>query len=223
MTDLYLFDIDGTLVNIDYLHLNAYQQAYRDVLGVEADRDVIHSSFGMVEIDQQRYICRESGYNAGEKQLEELISVYYSEFNDLLKSSKISLLQGVADFLNELKRKKDYTGILTAHTESNGRAILKNAEIEDQFSVFGFLKEGLHTRIEIAKDVLRKAEEKGYGWRKVYVIGDSASDIKAAKGIGAISVGVCTSYTAREKLEEEGADLVIKDLTEYPKIFDLIN
>ncbi|MBW4718983.1 HAD family hydrolase [Saccharothrix obliqua] len=49
----------------------------------------------------------------------------------------------------------------------------------------------------------------------VYV-GDHVGDVRGAKAAGAVSVGVVTGPCSREELADEGADVVLGSLTEFP-------
>ncbi len=224
MTDLYLFDIDGTLVDMDDIHLDSYEDSYREVVGNVPPRDLIHSTFGLLEEQQHVVIFEKMDYSQDDNKIEKLIEVYYSIFNERLGSLDLQPLPGVVDFLEELKSHRQYRAILTAHTEQNGRNILKASGLERYFILFGFMDVDKHEgRADIAHDVIKQARHKGYDWNRVLFVGDSGSDVNAGKEIGALTVGVSTSYTSAEKLLEDGADLVLESLVEYPKIFDMLS
>lgn len=63
------------------------------------------------------------------------------------------------------------------------------------------------------------AEEKGVVLRehgaRIYV-GDHLGDVRGAKAAGAVAVAVTTGPYAAEELSAEGADVVLRDLTEFP-------
>ncbi|MEM2946910.1 MAG: HAD family hydrolase [Candidatus Bathyarchaeia archaeon] len=52
------------------------------------------------------------------------------------------------------------------------------------------------------------------------IVGDSTTDIKAGKNAGAKTVAVLSGIFAREELEREKPDLIIKDICELPNFLD---
>ncbi|WP_371934531.1 HAD family hydrolase [Mycobacterium sp. TY815] len=92
-----LFDIDGTLVDSNYLHIDAWQRAFGEV-GIDVETWRIHRSIGM----DGSTLVKSLSDNAPEdtqKQLKELHSRYYREVASLLHPlpGARALLRRVAD------------------------------------------------------------------------------------------------------------------------------
>ena len=78
-----LFDIDGTLVDSNYLHIHAWCRAFAEVgVGVESWR--IHRSIGMDGSELVKSRAAEAGENA-QKRASELHSRYYKDTAPLLR------------------------------------------------------------------------------------------------------------------------------------------
>ena len=78
-----LFDIDGTLVDSNYLHIHAWCRAFAEVgVGVESWR--IHRSIGMDGSELVKSLAAEAGENA-QKSTSELHSRYYTATAPLLR------------------------------------------------------------------------------------------------------------------------------------------
>lgn len=78
-----LFDIDGTLVDSNYLHIHAWCRAFAEVgVGVESWR--IHRSIGMDGSELVKSLAAEAGENA-QKRTSELHSRYYKDTAPLLR------------------------------------------------------------------------------------------------------------------------------------------
>ena len=45
MSDLYLFDIDGTLLNASSAHIKAYQEAYLQVFKINVEKELLLKNF----------------------------------------------------------------------------------------------------------------------------------------------------------------------------------
>ncbi len=54
-----------------------------------------------------------------------------------------------------------------------------------------------------------------------YVIGDSPSDIQAAKELGLYSIAVATGHYRLEELARENPDQLVPNLIQYQKLFPL--
>ena len=78
-----LFDIDGTLVDSNYLHIHPWCRAFAEVgVGVESWR--IHRSIGMDGSELVKSLAAEAGENA-QKRTSELHSRYYKDTAPLLR------------------------------------------------------------------------------------------------------------------------------------------
>ena len=69
---------------------------------------------------------------------------------------------------------------------------------------------------------MQRAEEllqPGDSVRRIVLIGDSPSDVRAAKAIGAEALAVCTGHPCAEELAAVGADFVLEDLHDAASIF----
>ena len=223
MKNLYLFDIDGTLVNIDNIHLDAYQKAYTELLGIEVPRDIIHRTFGMIEVEQHKQIFAQMSIPIDEKVIDHLVeNGYKPNFAKIIKTFKISPLEGVVNFLDELKRRGEHIGILSGHTEETGIPLLENSGLRNYFSLLGLCIEGVHkSRADIARSILKTAREQGLNYNKAVVIGDTDSDIRAGKSISALTIAVATGRCSADELRTHNPDLVLNSMKEYQKIFDL--
>lgn len=78
-----LFDIDGTLVDSTYLHVDAWQRAFGEV-GVEVETWRIHRSIGMDGSTLVRSLSDDAAENT-QKRLKDLHSRYYRDVASLLR------------------------------------------------------------------------------------------------------------------------------------------
>jgi len=219
MANLYFFDIDGTLVNLTSVHAKAYTTAYQKVLGIEArgiKRKEIIATFGMAERAQHKQIFEK--HNLSDKgRMTRIIKTYEKLFLDALNLVKVKPLPGVVDFLDYLKKHGDYIGIVHGGPKYKGEIILKKAGLHNYFSLFGY-NEGFNERKEILQNIIRKAREKGYRFKKIIVIGDTREDIRAGKAERTITVAVSTGTETKEKLKIGKPDIIVSTLKQYPEI-----
>jgi phosphoglycolate phosphatase-like HAD superfamily hydrolase len=109
-------------------------------------------------------------------------------------------------------------GLVTGNIEVNAWAKLRHAGIAGYFSFGGF--GCTHAdRAEIARQALKASGVERPG--KVFLIGDTPSDINAAKANGLIAIAVATGGFDFQSLEKAGADFVFDDLTDTEKLMDV--
>lgn len=217
MSDLHLLDIDGTLLDLNPVHLEAYKAAYRKVLDKEVSDAELLATFGMPERQQHETVFTNHRWE-DQGRIDRVITEYEAGLWKALCSTTASPLPGVTDYLRELERRQDHLGIVTGNTEKNGRESLIKAGLLGHFSVFGF-GDNAKTRNEIVARALSQAKTKAYQPRKIVVVGDSPSDVRCGKHINALTVAVTTGPHKREKLEAEQPDLLLDSLEQYKDIF----
>jgi len=219
MANLYFFDIDGTLVNLTRVHAKAYMTAYQKVLGKEAEgikKEEIIATFGMAERAQHKQIFEKHNLS-DEGRIAGIIKIYEKLFLDALNLVEVKPLPGAVNFLDYLKKQGDHIGIIHGGPKYKGEIILKKAGLHNYFSLFGY-DEGFNERKEILRNIVKKAREKGYRFKKIVVIGDTREDIRAGKAEKAITVAVATGTETKEKLKMGKPDIIVSTLKQYPEI-----
>ena len=210
MKTLYLFDIDGTLVNINDIHLNAYKAAYKKICNQLVPDEIILRHFGMAEQEQQEAIFKIM--NMPKERIPKLIREYVKNMKDLTTKTKITSLPGVIECLSALKKDKcNVLGIVTGNTEDMMHRILKSAGLHDFFSQFNGDDGNVQSRIDILKNAVRNLKPAP---DKIIVIGDTQSDINAGKVVGAITIGITTGSNSKTDLETAHQNFVIRNLSE---------
>lgn len=221
---LYLFDIDGTLVDFLDLHAESYQYAYNKILGIMLPKEEFTKHFGIPEMVWNKIIFKE--YNFNEEKIDEMLEIYKRYMFDSMDKKDIPLLEGVKEFLDYLKLNKQPIGIVTGNTKVKGEKILDKINLMQVFDVLSYA-EGTKARSKIVEDAIQMAKEKRLEFENIVVIGDTPFDIQSGKdaktnGFNILTVGVTTGTFSREELEKENPDLVINSMNEYMKIVKLV-
>jgi HAD superfamily hydrolase (TIGR01509 family) len=198
-----LFDIDGTLVDSNYLHVHAWQRAFTDVgLPVEAWR--IHRSIGM---DGSALVDELSAHAAEDlqKRLKDLHTRYYEASAALLKTlpGARPLLQRVAD--------SDLQVVLATSAPDNELALLRSTlDCDELVSAITSSQdvEEAKPRPDIVEVALDKA---GVTAAQAVFIGDTVWDVEAAQRAGVACIGVLSGGVSRGELEQAGAVAVFDD------------
>ncbi|MFH1181452.1 MAG: HAD family hydrolase [Candidatus Woesearchaeota archaeon] len=212
MKNLYLFDIDGTMVNMTKYHVAAYQNAYKAVLGIKVSKDVLVRQFGNVEEKIHEHVF--SHYSIKDKsKIKSIISNYKSRIIKTFRTEKIRVLPGVKSLLARLKKEKNLLGVVTGNSKPVGEAILRKSKLKKFFSIFSYGK--VLKRAGIVENAIKAAKHKSFC--TVIVIGDSPFDIKAGKANRAITVAVATGRYSLKALKEERPDFAVRSLSDFPQ------
>ena len=214
-----LFDIDNTLVRKSIGHKETFMEAIMDVFGFDAKMD--YSSYtGKVDKGILLHILHEKGIpeteiNSGLADcIERMREIYKLKASQSLAS--VELIKGVPKTLEALKSKGKVLGLLTGNVRAIAFEKLKLAGINGVFSWGGFGDEGID-RVEVANQAISRLKEKyEISADDTIVVGDTPTDILAAKAVGSHSCGVSTGHFSGKELLAAGADFVT------PRIFDLV-
>jgi HAD superfamily hydrolase (TIGR01509 family) len=195
-----LFDIDGTLIDSNYLHVHAWQRAFHEVgLPVEGWR--IHRSIGMdgsMLVDQ----LSDGADDDMQKRLKDLHTRYYEAAGDLLTTlpGARQLLQRVADHGLQV--------VLATSAPDNELAILRSTlACDDLVSAITSSEdvEQAKPKPDIVDVAMKKA---GVTQHDAVFVGDTVWDVEASARAGVPCIGVLSGGVSRGELEDAGAAAV---------------
>lgn len=218
MAVLYLFDIDGTLVDMTPTHLKAYRHAYKRVVGLTVDSNFLLRQFGKVERDIQESVFSHYGLPDNGR-IEKVTKLYISNIARSVKNANIRLLPGVKKFLDYLKERRQPLGVVTGNHKRIGEAILRKTGLYNYFKVYSYGE--VSRRAHIVMNAIKMARKKGIKFNKVVVIGDAPFDVRAGKENKTVTVAVATGRYKLSELKKEKPDLLLKSLNNYRKILNL--
>lgn len=204
--NLYLFDVDHTLLDVDIIHEEAYKNMYREFFSLDHSLSLPR---GQERTTYNIIRCALSGKMPGSKieeqmkdAVESMVRLYFSRVNPLFVHSNVG---NVIDKL----RQSHMVGVFTGGARNITNAILKKAKLYEKFHHISTCDDA-PTRKGIVAHAIEKASL-GRKFDKIFVIGDSPEDIDAAKANNAISVCVPLFRHAKEELLDAGADIVLDD------------
>jgi phosphoglycolate phosphatase len=210
-----LFDIDGTLLITGGAGAVAWQRAFRELHGVDADiRE--HTHAGMTDPEIAEIVFREViGRDGEEAERAEAIAAYLSHLEDAVNgSSGYRVMPGIEALLPRLVEQGVLLGIVTGNIESAAHIKLARADL-NRFFAFGGYGSDSRDRTELT----RKALERGgtvsgssVDRATAVAVGDTPRDVKAGHGAGIRVVGVATGDYTVEELEAAGADWALENV-----------
>lgn len=193
----YLFDIDGTLLNSrDAVHYFAFRNAIREVLGIEAVIDGV-PVHGNTDIGILRAVLRRAGLadDAIHASLPAIVERMCREVESNRDQLNPELCPSIVELLTHLQQRGKLLGVVTGNMESVGWLKLEKAGLKPLFS-FASFSHPRELRVEIFRHGLALAEEHLGSDASVVVVGDTPSDIEAARAtrtpVIALATGIYT-------------------------------
>ena len=192
-----LFDIDGTLIDSNYLHVHAWQRAFNEEnVDVEAWR--IHRLIGMDGSELVDTLVPDASDDAADR-LKELNSHFYMELIGLLKP-----LPGALRLLDEVAELGMQAVLATSAPEDELDALRKVLQRDDLVSAMTSSDDVGTAKPEpgIVEVALKRADVPA---ERAVFVGDAVWDVRAAKRAGVECIGVESGGIDRHTLESEGA------------------
>ncbi len=204
-----LFDIDGTLLVTGGAGAVAWQRAFRELHGVDADIEE-HTHAGMTDPEIAEIVFREViGRDGSDAERAEAIGGYLSHLTDAVRESDgYRVMPGIEGLLPRLAAQGILLGIVTGNIESAAHVKLARADL-NRFFAFGGYGSDSRDRTELTKRAIeRGGEVAGHPLDKATTIavGDTPRDVIAGHGAGIRVVGVATGSYTVEQQREAGAD-----------------
>ncbi|MET0900614.1 MAG: HAD family hydrolase [Mycobacterium sp.] len=198
-----LFDIDGTLIDSNYLHIHAWTRAFADV-GIDTAAWRIHRCIGMDGSELVSSLSDDAPDDVQDR-LTELHSQYYQESADLLKP-----LPGALDLIRRVQALGLQVVLATSAPEDELALLRKVLDSEEVYSAVTSSEDVETAKPEpaIVEIALKRA---GVGADRAVFVGDAVWDIEACVRAELPSIGLLSGGVSRGELETAGATAVFED------------
>jgi len=213
--DAYLFDIDGTLLNSrDGIHYTAFHNAVRRFFGVSSqiDRVPLH---GNTDLGIIRAVLRREGVSDAE--IDDKLPLMTAAMCEEVERNAIGMQPELCPSVAELVQRLDAAGKLLAVATGNLENIawkkLEASGLRPYFA-FGSFSDRREQRADIIRWGVAEARRRLSPAAVVYVVGDTPSDIQAARAAGVPIIAVATGIFSLEELQSHGPDLCVRCCTE---------
>ncbi|MGB3683947.1 MAG: HAD family hydrolase [Rubrobacteraceae bacterium] len=206
MTKAVILDVDGTLMDTNYLHVEAWAWALEEV-GYRAPRVEIHPKIGK---GSELLISELVG---DDEEAAEKVSGLHSEHYEELQKRAYPL-PGAKELIDSLSKLDYGVWLATSAKPDELERALDMLEAEDKIS--GIVNSSDVEDSKPAPDIFELALEKsGVEAQEAVAVGDAIWDVESAKAAGIRCVGVLTGGAfSKEDLKEAGAIEVYKDCAE---------
>ncbi|MGB7587862.1 MAG: HAD family hydrolase [Solirubrobacterales bacterium] len=207
-----LFDIDGTLLITGGAGAAAWQRAFEELHGVQANIDE-HTDAGMTDPEIAAIVFREViGREGSQAERSKAIGAYLRHLPDTIEDSAgYRVMPGIESLLPRLIEKGLLLGLVTGNIEAAAHIKLARAGLNRFFSFGGYGSDS-SDRTEVTRAALRRAETvagDALGSGDCLAVGDTPRDVAAGHGAGIAVVGVATGHYSVEQLREAGADYAL--------------
>ena len=208
-----LFDIDGTILVTGGAGGVAWQRAFEELHGVEANV-AEHTDAGMTDPEIAAIVFREViGREGSPEERAKAIAGYLRHLPDAVaESNGYRVMPGIEPLLDRLIDDGVLLGLVTGNVEAAAHVKLARGGLNRFFSFGGYGSDSAD-RTEVTEAALRRAElVSGGGLRDgaCFSVGDTPRDVTAGHGAGIRVVGVATGSYSVDELREAGADWAIE-------------
>ena len=217
MARLILFDIDGTLLISRGIGREAKRRAMQERFGTVGDLDS-HVFGGKTDWRILADLLAPFGKSLADigREMAVYERIMARHMNAIRADYQADALPYAMELVQTLRGRGDVTiGLVTGNTSMTAAIKLEMAGYDpDWFAIGAFGNESAAREYltRLAVERAQRHTERLFGGQDVIVIGDTLSDIQAARAIKAVAVAVCTGYVGRDCLLAAEPDFLLPDL-----------
>jgi HAD superfamily hydrolase (TIGR01509 family) len=205
MARFVVLDVDGTLMDTNYLHTEAWARAFEEV-GHRIPRARLHKQIGKGSSLLIREFVEDE---ETEERIDELHSEIYAELQEYGHP-----LPGAKVLISSLRERGYEVWFVTSAKDEELEHHMQELEAEGRIS--GVVNSSAVENPKPAPDIFELALQKaGASPDETVAVGDAVWDVEAADAAGIRTVAVLTGGAfSRQELEEAGAVAVYEDCAE---------
>lgn len=193
-----LFDVDGTLVDTNYVHAVTWWEAFRQY-GHHIAMARIHRAIGMGSDKLLDHLLPGDRDRALDDELRSAHTVLYAPY-----WSRLRAFDGAADLLRACAHRGLRVVLASSASEPEMRALRAALDAEDVITAATSASDA--EKSKPAPDILQIALERGEVAPEAAVfVGDTIWDVQACKKAGLACIALLTGGIGRDELREAGA------------------
>ena len=202
MAKTVVLDVDGTLMDTNYLHTEAWARAFEDV-GHRVPRVELHRQIGK----GSEFLIRE--FVDDDETVEKIQALHSDYFADLQQHGHP--LPGAKELISSLLDAGHAVWFVTSAKDEELEHHMRELEAEGR--IHGVVSSSAVENAKPAPDIFEEALRRtGASAEDTVAVGDAIWDVESAKGAGIRTVAVLSGGAfGQQELEEAGAAEVHKD------------
>jgi HAD superfamily hydrolase (TIGR01509 family) len=195
-----LFDVDGTLLDTNYLHVLAWWRAFVDTGHGPVPMAAIHRAIGIASGELVRHLLGEDDDSA--------VDAHGERYEPLREH--VRAFPRAADLLRACAGRGLTVVLATSGRESDLEWMQPAIGAED--AVAGATTSAAVESAKPAPDLLQAAvRDHGLDPERTLVVGDAVWDVEAARKAGLPCIGLTCGGIGADELREAGAEVVYRD------------
>lgn len=212
-----LWDIDGTLLTTGGAGAVAWQRAFEELYGIEANIDE-NTRAGMTDPEITEIIFAQViGHEGTPEERAQVVAKYLEYMPDAVaESSGYEVKPGIAEILPRLAGEGIVQGIVSGNVEPAARIKLARGDLDKYFTFGGYGSDD-RDRVKVTERAIERGGEvvgAPLDRAATIAVGDTPRDVTAGHGAGIRVVGVATGAYSVAEQEAAGADWAIADVTQ---------
>ncbi|MFC9556706.1 HAD family hydrolase [Rhodococcus sp. NPDC056960] len=198
-----LFDVDGTLVDTNYLHVRAWQRAFREI-GHDVDAWRVHRAIGLDSSLLLEALLGDDADSLGDR-AKDLHKTYYLGARDSMQP-----LAGARELIRELHGRGVQVVLATSAPEEELDVLREVLSVDSCIAHTTSAADVDHAKPD--PGVIHAAMERSStSGETAVMVGDAVWDAKAASRAGVTFIGVLSGGISRAELATAGAEAVFED------------
>ncbi|WP_037851188.1 HAD family hydrolase [Streptomyces sp. NRRL S-340] len=199
-----VFDVDGTLVDTNHLHVTTWWEAFRQA-GHRVPMHAIHRSVGLGSTDLIAHLLGDDRDEEQDAALSDAHSTLYAQYFDRLPA-----LEDAGRLLRHL-HKAGWTVVLATSASGAELGALRRAIDADEAITATASADDVEAGKPAPEPVQHALELAGVPAERAVFVGDTVWDMRAGSRAGVRCVGVLCGGIPRADLEQAGAQAVYDD------------
>ncbi|MEU2310138.1 HAD family hydrolase [Streptomyces misionensis] len=199
-----VFDVDGTLVDTNHLHVVTWWEAFRQA-GHDVPMHAVHRAVGLGSSDLIAHLLGEDRDRGQDDALSAAHKALYGQYFDRLPA-----LPGAGELLRRLHH-DGWTVVLATSASGSELGALRRAIDADDAIADTASSDDVQRGKPAPEPVEHALELAGVPASRAVFVGDTVWDMRAGAKAGVRCVGVLCGGIPRADLEEAGAEAVYAD------------
>ncbi|MGW1598451.1 HAD family hydrolase [Streptomyces sp. NPDC002343] len=199
-----VFDVDGTLVDTNHLHVVAWWEAFRQA-GHEVPMHAVHRAVGLGSTDLIDHLLGDGRDREQDDELSAAHTALYGQYFDRLPA-----LPGAAELLRRLHGDGWAVVLATSASGAELGALRRAIDADDAITATAS-SDDVQEGKPAPEPVQHALELAGVPASRAVFVGDTVWDMRAGSKAGVRCVGVLCGGIPRADLEEAGAETVYAD------------
>lgn len=206
--DALLFDIDGTLLDTNSAHVEAWRRAFEE-FGYRIARDRIELEIGK---GGDKLVPSILGDEVDKRDGDAMRKRQPEEFARLAKYRSFAPFPSAMRLLDEARSRNLKIALATSSKRAHLQVLTEASGVDLEGAVDLITTADDAEESKPAPDIVSAAVQKlGLSPAQCAMVGDTLYDMQSAKHAGVIGIGLLTGYQSQETLLRSGARAVFKD------------